>query len=416
MIQMSLKRPPFSAGYAFANSVVSRMMLVVITMLAASYLLEADFAVFAIIMSSVSSIASLSAMGIGIVANTTAAKFYDDEPNFVSSVYTSVIGVCLVLSIGFTLAFLPPLLALDSRISPTVIFVLLSTISLLMTISSASEGVAYGLKRTGTMLIISLIVLIFTSSFALPLMKSHGLIGAVISLLIFRFMQTTLLACTIFYSSKVRFSPRRAISDWRRVKPIMFRMSLPIALASALAAPVTTLALLILERKSGAGAVAMFAIAQQIFMLLVFPPTAMGAFLISNLSSKGANIRGIARKSVKYLFIYGLIGLCASVSSALILPLINDKFAVDFAVMSLIGIAVLFYSLSIGFNCLWSSLGVARYLLWGQIGWSTMVLASTFLGGSDFGALSLAAGFALGAFVQLLIHVLIFLKTANQND
>ena len=383
-------------------------MIIALTFLGARYLSTDQFSVFALIMSSASSIATLSGVGVGVVNNSTASRHYDDDPNFVSAVFTGILLVCLILSLAFALTFLPLIDALDSGLSAPALLCMLFVVSALMTIASASEGLAYGMRRTGTMLIISLIVLVIAPAASVWFMIAGGFNGAIAALILFRSLQSGMLFTALTLNTRIRITPIRAWQDRVRLSRIFLGTSLPLAGAAALAAPVITFAMFLLQQQAGAEQVGAFALAYQVFLMLVFPPGAMGHFLLSQLAEKGANPQAILRRGLIYFTGYGLLGWGVMAGITFTIPLIIQTVVIDFALMATFGAAVLFYTISIGFNSYWYSIGRARVVFVGQIGWAASIMIVTYFGATNYGALALAAGFVVGAMVQLLIHATFF--------
>ncbi|WP_281990684.1 lipopolysaccharide biosynthesis protein [Sulfitobacter geojensis] len=403
-IRKNVRKQSGAALTAFANAIVSRFMLIALTFLGARYLSANDFGIFALIMSSASSVASLSAVGVGVVNNSTASRHYDDDPAFVSAVFTGILAICLILSLVFALAFLPPVAAIDSGFSHLTLLGILYLVSALMTVASASEGLAYGVRRTGTMLVVSLIVLAIAPAASVYLMIAGGLIGALAALLLFRALQSSLLFAALMKTTLVRITPIHAWRDRARLGHVFVSTSLPLAGAAVLAAPITTLAMFILQQKAGSAQVGSFALAYQIFLMLVFPPGAMGHFVLSQLATKDANPRAVLCRVLWSFAGYGVIGWTIMASLSYAMPIIAPNVEVDLALMATFGATVLFYAMSIGFNNYWSSIGRARMVFFGQIAWAAPIVPVTYFGASQYGALALAAGFLVGAVGQFLMH------------
>lgn len=397
-----------AAVIAFTNAVVSRFMIIALTFLGARYLSADQFGVFSLIMASASSVATLSGVGVGVVNNSAASRHYDDDPAFVSAVFTGMLAICLILSLVFALVFLPPVAAIDSGYSNLKLLGILYLVSALMTVAAASEGLAYGVRRTGTMLVVSLIVLAIAPAASAWFMIAGGLTGAIAALLLFRALQSGLLFAALMKTTKVRVIPIRAWPDRERVGAVFVGTSLPLAGAAVLAAPVTTLAMFLLQQQAGSAQVGAFALAYQVFLMLVFPPGAMGHFLLSHLAAKGVNPRAILRRVLGYLAGYGALGWAVMAGATFLMPLLTPNVAVDFTLMATFGATVLFYAVSIGFNNYWSSIGRARMVFYGQVAWAVPIVVVTFFGAAQFGALALAAGFLLGSLGQLLMHTAIF--------
>lgn len=397
-----------AAVIAFTNAIVSRFMIIALTFLGARYLSADQFGIFALIMSSASSVATLSAVGVGVVNNSTASRHYDDDPAFVSAVFTGMLAICILLSFVFALVFLPPVAAIESGFSNLALFGILYLVSALMTVASASEGLAYGVRRTGTMLVVSLIVLAIAPAVSAWFMIAVGLTGAIAALLLFRALQSGLLFAALIKTTRVRITPIRAWYCRERLSHVFLGTSLPLAGAAVLAAPVTTLAMFLLQQQAGPAQVGAFALAYQVFLVLVFPPGAMGHFLLSQLAAKNVNPSAILRHVLRYLAGYGVLGWAVMAGATFLMPLLTPNIVIDFTLMATFGATVLFYAVSIGFNNYWSSVGRARMVFYGQILWAVPIVVVTFLGATQFGALALAAGFLLGSIGQLLMHTAIF--------
>lgn len=397
-----------AAMIAFANAVISRFMIIALTVLGARYLSADQFGTFALIMSSVSSVATLSAVGVGVVNNSTASRHYDDDPAFVSAVFTGMLTICLLLSLVFALVFLPAVAAIESGFSNLALLGILYLVSALTTVAAASEGLAYGVRRTGTMLAVSLIVLAIAPAASAWFMIAGGLAGAIAALTLFRALKSALLFAALIKTTRVRITPILAWRDRARLGGVFLGTSLPLAGAAVLAAPVTTLAMFLLQQQAGPAQVGAFALAYQVFLMLVFPPGAMGHFLLSQLAAKGVNPRAILRRVLGYLAGYGLLGWAIMAGATIVMPLLAPNVAVDLTLMATFGATVLFYAVSIGFNSYWSSVGRARMVFYGQIVWAVPIVVVTFFAAAQFGALALAAGFLLGSVGQLLMHTASF--------
>lgn len=400
--------PRIAAVTAFANALVSRFMIIALTFLGARYLAADQFGIFALIMSSASSVATLSAVGVGVVNNSTASRHYDDDPAFVSAVFTGMLAICLLLSLIFALALLPPVAMIDSGFSNLALFGILYLVSALMTVAAAAEGLAYGLRRTGTMLVISLIVLAIAPAASAGLMISGGLAGALAALILFRTLQSGLLFAALMATTRVRITPIRAWQDRARLGGVFFGTSLPLAGAAVLAAPVTTLAMFLLQQQAGSAQVGTFALAHQVFLMLIFPPGAMGHFLLSQLAAKGVNPRAILLRVLGYLAGYGVLGWAVMAGATIAMPLIAPNVGTDFALMVTFGATVLFYAISIGFNNYWSSIGRAMMVFYGQVVWAVPIVAATYFGAEQLGVLALATGFLIGSILQLLFYLAAF--------
>ena len=410
MISIRADKGRIGARTAFLNAVVSRFMLIAMTFLGARYLSIDDFGVFALIMSTASSIATLSAVGVGVVNNSTASRHYEDDPRFVSAVFTGVLLVCLLLSVLFALAFLPPMISVESGFSGLELLAILFAVSALMTVASASEGLAYGLRRIGTMLTISVVVLIIAPAATVWFILSAGLVGAIAALILFRLLQSGLLFLALLMQSRIRLAPGWAWQDRRRVGQLFVTTSLPLAGAALLAAPVTTVAMFLLQRDSGTDQVAVFALAYQVFLMIIFPPGAMGHFLLSRLAAKGADGRATLAYSMRYLMVYGLFGMAIMTGATFAMPLVAPAVPIDISVMVSFGLAAFFYILTIGYNNYWSSVGEARMVFLGQICWAIPFLLVTYLGASKYGALAVTAGFLAGAIVQLAFNIVLYVR------
>ena len=395
-----------SAVIAFANAIVSRFMSIALTFLGARYLSADQFGIFALIMSSASSVATLSAVGVGVVNNSTASRHYDDDSAFVSAVFTGMLTICLLLSLFFALVFLPPVAAIDSGFSDLSLLGILYLVSALMTVAAASEGLAYGVRRTGTMLVVSLIVLAIAPAASVWFMIAGGLTGGIAALILFRALQSGLLFAALMKTTSVRVTPVRAWRDRARLGGVLLGMNVPLAGAAVLAAPVTTLAMVLLHQQAGSAQVGAFALAYQVFLMLAFPAGAMGHYFLSQLAAKDVNPSAILRHVLGYLAGYGALGWAVMAGATCVMPQIAPNVAVDFALMATFGATLLFYAVSIGFNNYWASIGRARLVFYGQVAWALPIVAVAIFGAAQFGALALAAGFLIGSIGQLLTHAL----------
>ena len=189
-------------------------------------------------------------------------------------------------------------------------------------------------------------------------------------------------------------------------------MSLPISLASALAAPTTAIAVSILERKAPIEETAIFGLLYQIFLISCFLPGALAQFTISRLGNKSLDEHVILKQTVRYCIFFGVTAAIFIQLSPPIIERVLTGVQVQQIDSIFLGVAVCSYVISTAFLGYFNGVQNSWPIFIAQLFFVVPVLLCVIFYSENAGATSLVAGFALGSFFQLLVYLSIYFRRA----
>jgi len=399
------------ASYALFYSIISRATLVIINLMAARFLPVEDYGILSYFLISVSSVAALSATGVGVTCNFVAARYYEKDPRIVSATLTLSLLLIILLAAIFSAVFSAlTTSALASTISSIELYLLFFVLSLMMTTYGALEGILYGLSRFRIMFFGAVIIMTMAVGAALGSMLYFGLVGAGLAVVVHRIFALSIFAGIVRKKTAVQFSLNALVENAVYARRAFFKASLPIAVSAMLAGPVIAIAINSLERSTSMKDVAAFAIVYQFFLIAVFIPASLSHFLLSKFSKGDSNKAIFLNRSIYITFAYGICAGAVFLVLKWPLEILIPNIFIDFQTLVYFAISLLCYSVSTSFLGFWPSVGRANIILLAQIAWAVAVIGITFLMVNTIGGQAISLGLMLGSIGQLLVHFMVFLK------
>ncbi|PLK22552.1 hypothetical protein C0V72_14280 [Porphyrobacter sp. TH134] len=398
-----------------AYAVLSRAMLVAFSLIAAWLLDSENFGVFSYVVLTTSSVATLSAVGVNVTCNTTAARHHADNPELVVATVSSTLTLSWVLAVvasAFWVAVTPTAVSAVLGIETTgaVIFAL----ALIMASTTAFEGTSYGLRALPGMLVAAALSFVFAVGGAAIGAGTLGLMGVLGALLASRLLFLVLMAGGALRILGAR--PSFAVI-WRYrvvVTQIFRKVGLPIALAAVLSAPVVAGAVNVMTRTGGLRDVGEFNIIYQVFLICTFPASSISHYLLSRFSGNAEDLGDtVCLKSFAIGFALLLGGIALVVLWLAPGAMELAAFAVQPAPALGIwfGISAALYIVHLMFISYWSSIDRGLFVLIAQLMWAAPMLAAMIIGG---GAVFFAQAFAVGCVLQIGFHWLAYWRTATR--
>ena len=409
-----LNKKHLEVAYSFGHSVLSRSSPLLVSLIAARFLSEQQFGGFSIVLAILASVASVSASGVGVVCNKETSEKYQANPEYVVTLLVFTVGLCCALSMFFALCFSFYYDA-DERFAGVWRYAYLFFVSFMMTSVGAVEGFLYGLKKYRPVFIFSFIVFFFSVFSSIFLVVIYGFFGALLAIFLFRLFQVFLLCSYVSSIVSVGFRLKNIAVYYEDIKRNLVGMNLPLAGAALLAAPTTAIAMIYLGQHAGLDEVAKFGLAYQFFLVAIFPPTALGQYLISRLTGSQLNKKNMLLKSAKIMFAYGFLAFGIMQAIPWVSSFLSLSVNIDSELVFALGGAALVYSVAVCFGMFWSSLGRGRVIFYGQVGWVFGLSMVSMLVVNGLGAVGLGYGFLAAALMQLLIYIFCYLSLLEQN-
>ncbi len=399
---------------ALGYAVISRAMLIVISLAAAYFLGDEDYGSFSYLLLTAASAAVLSAAGLGVACNSITAKYKSVSPEIVPVALVLALGVAVVLSIvnGVVWTAITPGNVIE-RMGWSNFGASLFSVSLLMAMANVFEGTNYGLMAYPQLVVAGIVSTALSVVLIIVMASSLGLAGAVGGLLAGRFVSASALAFIIF--RRVELRPR--ISALRRqageILPMLVKAALPIALSGALAGPVIAIAANKVTRDSGLADVGAFNLAYQGFLVVVYPVSALSHFLLSRSASDAHGRRRLLQISLTAAAFYGAAVAVALWAYIHFLP----PFAATEArggLANWFAIACALYCVHLVFVGYWPSVQKGWAILAAQILWAVALIASLAFEAS---AATLALAMAVGCLLQVVTgFLLLFLSEIRRSS
>jgi O-antigen/teichoic acid export membrane protein len=276
------------------GGVVSRGALLVSFIFVARILGDERYGELAIIRSTANMLVLFAGFGLGVTATKFIAEYKDVDKEKVAKVITmsSVFAYTISSAVAIATFLLIPWLATNTINSPHLIDELRISIIILWAaaINGAQNGVLIGFEEFKTVANIQAFVGVF-SFFSLIIGASlYQVKGVVIALSL-----NSLFSCILSFISirKIAVKSNIAIysSRWRDEIKLLWKYSLPATLGGLMVAPVIWACnAMLINRTDGYSQMAIFDVANQWFMAILFIPSLAGRVvlpLLSNLVGEG---------------------------------------------------------------------------------------------------------------------------------
>lgn len=390
---------------ALIYAVISRAMLIIISLSTAYFLSNDDYGTFSYLLLTAASAAALSAAGLGVACNAITAKYKSISPEIIPVTIVISLIIAIILSIinGVFWTIITPENVIE-RMGLLNFGASLFTISLFMAMANVFEGANYGLIAYPQLVISAIFSTSLSLVFIVVLSSTLGLAGAIGGLLVGRFVSALALAFIIFRKAELRVQITSVRQQAIDILPMLVKAALPIALSGALAGPVIAIAVNKVARDSGIADVGAFNLAYQGFLIVVYPVSALSNFLLSRSASDAQGRHRILHISLMAATCYGAVAAVTLWAYIHFLP----PFAVIETRNSLadwFAIACALYCMHLVFVGYWPSIQKGWAILVAQILWAFALLSSLTFKADPA---SLALAMAVGSLLQVAVGFTLF--------
>ena len=402
--------PLYSVGYTIA----SRLTLFAMNMLAAGLLLPADYGFFSYLLITAAGVSVMSSLGVGVTCNTVTSRHYDTDPDRVSATVTlSMIGnAALALVLSFL--FAAPVGANPAGLDYTSLVGLIFGVSVLLTSYGAIQGVFHGLGWQRQMFLTAAAVSVVAVAASAGLMWAIGLTGAIIALVLYRLAALAAFMAKLRISTRVRFSLPSLVSRFGQARSAFLRISVPLAVASAISGPVISFCLAAVQAEGdGFASIAGFAFLYQFYLVIFLVSASLAPLFVSKIASASEfEGRAMART---FVMLGGAIGLAGSLAFAVlgaISPLLFPQIDLEPDVVLQMAAATFLMSISYPLSSYWPAVGLAYYAIVAQFFWSiTMVLV---LWSQDASTEALSTAFLVAALAHACTNAGLFMTRRSR--
>lgn len=383
---------------ALIYAVISRAMLIIISLSTAYFLSNDDYGTFSYLLLTAASAAALSAAGLGVACNAITAKYKSISPEIIPVTIVISLVIAIILSIinGVFWTIITPENVIE-RMGLLNFGASLFTISLFMAMANVFEGANYGLMAYPQLVISAIFSTSLSVVFIVVLSSTLGLAGAIGGLLVGRFVSASALAFIIFRKAELRVQIAAVRQQAIDILPMLVKAALPIALSGALAGPVIAIAVNKVARNSGIADVGTFNLAYQGFLIVVYPVSALSHFLLSRSASDARGRYRLLRYSLMAAAFYGAVAAGFLWSYIHFLPSFSAGHA-KAGLADWFAIACALYCVHLVFVGYWPSIQKGWAIFAAQILWALAIIASLVFKTS---AESLALTMAIGCLLQL---------------
>lgn len=402
--------PFFSLSYG----VISRMVLIIISAMAVRNLDVVSYGQFGYFLSIVSSAATLSVFGFGATSNAYVAKYVKSDKEFARNVlhcclvFVSVLAVLVSILTYFAGAAASAEGVAFGRAASLIILI---CIVWSIGVGSVIEGALYGLGMYRRLSINSIFAFLISVPSGWVAIKKYGLMGALISLLIYRVVLLLLNIFPAYFSGILRFRFDREILCQRRILDVFTSFSLPIAISGALVGPLIALAMgRISSHIDGSAQIAYFSWPYQIYGAAVFVPATLAPFFLSRLSSGSMAGRRTFKILLFNTFFSILVAIGLMLAKKPLLNMAGPEYLIGGgSVYDLLVLGALMYGLNAAFSSHWPAIGRNWLGLVMNVVWGATLLATVWLFADEYGARALAAGFVTAYSVLFILQIAVFL-------
>ncbi|MGT2455735.1 hypothetical protein ACU4GI_21960 [Cupriavidus basilensis] len=404
-----------AAVMAVLYSLTSRAALLLVNIISVKLMASHDYGIFSYVNSCIISVAALSILGFGVTANTYVAKHIksdrDAAVKIVRSSFllvTTLAIVCGILVTPFILRSLPEL-----AVSNVVIATFFAAFTIwLFSIGGVIEGALYGAEKYRSLFNNGVISLIVTPPVTYVLIDRFGVIGALISISIYK----SILVSLNFVSAhrcrilELRFDFREAFS--KSMRQIILKFTIPAAASALIVAPVITICLaLVKSHSSDMSRIGAFSWVYQIYSVAIFVPAALGPFFVSRLAKSGGGISSL-KSILRFNFIFSIV--------AAMIMLIGKPFALNalgnpvpeyaVSIYNAMSACIVLYSINAAFSSFWPSMARNWIGLSCNGLWSVLIIVTTWLLASNLGAFAIALAMAMAYSVTFFLQFWLALK------
>lgn len=294
-----------SAFWVVAGAVFSRGMLFVASIIIARLLGRELYGEFGIVRSTLNMFLVFAGFGLGLTATKHVAEYKLTNPSKAGRViHLSVLFAVLMGAVVSLLLFVfAPLLVSNIMNAPHLVEELRigSTVLFLSAICGAQMGVLNGFEEFKSVAKINLLVGIISLPVLIGGTYFGGIKGSVWALSV-NVLLSVFLNQLIIRSKLREYGIKCSTNDCFTEWPILWRFSVPAVLGAMMASPAIWICnVMLVNQQAGFIQMGMFDAANQVKMILIFVPGALGQIVLPTLSSLlGKGNYSMYKKAIKY--------------------------------------------------------------------------------------------------------------------
>lgn len=391
-----------------------------VNLVAVKMLSTFEYGIISIYITIATSIATLSAIGLGTTCNKMATINRDSDPELVR--IFGFISIVIASFLAFFISvFYWPFLQ-DSYLKTfgeLMAFVSILSVAWIISVGGIFEGLLFGtrnyvqlFKNSTISILISIPIIIYSTN-------KFGLIGCIVAIIISRLLIIIINFLTLSREGWLITKESFVFTRLNEIKIILLKTSLPLALSGIVSGPAIAMALLLVVNSHGPSEAAIYALPYQIYLIATFIPGSLGHFFTSRYGQESNT-----SKSIKLLYITIFnIGMAGAGFATMMLFKVQILSIANFDLYNkveetyfLFAFCTLFYSLNNGFISYWISSDKAWIHLVSQISWCITMVASVYLNHKSDGASSIPLGFIYGYIIQIIINFLAFIVEKVQEN
>ena len=391
----------------------------IVNIIVARILMKQSFGEYAMVQSTLLTVATLSQLATGYTASKYIAEYRSSDPERVGR----IMGLCALVSAvmagvgALLLIAIAPWLAGTMLKAPHLAFALMMGSGFLFfsSINGYQTGALSGLEAYGGLAkagVASGIVAVALISLGA---WWGGLNGTLIGLSISAFVRCAIHNRWLRLESRVQDIKPQYHGSLSQEKAIIFKFALPAALAGYYSMPMVWLANTFLVRQpDGYGEMALYTAANNLRILVLFLPNVMnsvGLSVLNNEKAKGdmTHYNRVFWTNVLYIFLVSLFGvLFMGIFGRSILELFGKDFGAGYYILWFLLVASLFEGLSIGlFQYVQSRAKIWLSLFGINIPRETFLVVATYFLVQSYSGNGLAAAYLGSTILGLISHSLL---------
>ena len=412
------RRMATGAFWSLFGSVVSKSLVLIAGIFCAHILGKEDYGKFGMVKSTLGMFVVLGSFGIGITATKFIAQYRENDKDHACSIYLLTNGFALFFAIVVSLLvllFAEPLAINVLHAADLTVPIQLSSLVLLFTIlNTAQDATLSGFESFRSIALSNFLCSVLESVGMVVMGYYYGILGAVVGYGSGFVLKTTVNKYLINKEFK-RNGITIKLSSFRRSDlKLLYTYALPAALSTLLAGPTFWVLRTLLARSSGYGELAIYDVADQWKLILLFIPSAISQIVLPIMSSLNKDNK---HQFWKILHANILLNVCVTASLSILILFFSNY------IMNLYGkgfddpIPLVILSFSTVFTSVSTILGLsisslAKMWVWFGVSviWSftTIILAYVFVR-MGYQATGLAIAILIGYIVQAAIQY-IYLK------
>lgn len=406
-----IKRFISAVSWGVVGSVISRLSLLVTSIIIARMLGVIKFGEYGILISTVQLFTSLSGLGLGLTAVKYVSQYRENDLDKTQRIMSATLLLAFFSGLGMMLVLLAASHFICTEIiSASHISGLLkisAPMLLFGTISGVSIGIMQGLELFKKIARINLITGIITFIIASTAVYFYGLTGVVAASVLIQFFVCIIYGYFVyieFRRRKLRFS----FFSFRYEYKLLIGFSLPAFLSNVLVGPVMWIAsTMLVNQPNGYRELGLFTAADQWKTILLYIPAIIGASITPIMSERfGQGYLGDVRKTVKVTMTLAVIavvpaGIALSIASPWVMSQYGEDYSSGWLVLTVILLTacVMAIQLPVGFLIAASGRMWVGFII--NSAWA-FVFLSSFTYFKNYGAL----GIAISLFISYSLHTI----------